>query len=78
MVCEEDAGFFSENDNFIVKTLGTESDDAAVAHYLFAVLREFDEAKAEYIFSESFDGGKLSDAITNRLLKAAGHDVIEA
>jgi len=78
MVCEEDAGSFSEKDDFIVKTLGTESDDAAVAHYLFAVLREFDEAKAEYIFSESFDGGKLSDAITNRLLKAAGHDVIEA
>ena len=43
---------------------------------LYAALREFDEAEVDYIYAESFRGEELSDAIMNRLLKAAGHRVI--
>ena len=77
MVSAENRECFDESVFSVVKTVGEERDDGTIAHNLFAVLREFDEAGVEYIFSESFDGGRLSDAITNRLLKAAGYDVIE-
>ena len=47
-----------------------------IAASLFDVLRSFDEEGIEYIFSESFSDGHLGTAIMNRLLKAAGHQVI--
>ena len=38
---------------------------------------DFDEEEVSYIFSESFDTPRMGQAIMNRLLKAAGHQVIE-
>ena len=46
------------------------------AHNLYAVLREFDDLKVEYIFSESFSEDHLGQAIMNRLSKAAGYKIV--
>ena len=37
----------------------------------------FDDEDVEVIYSEAFDEGRLGGAIMNRLLKAAGHQVID-
>lgn len=63
--------------NGTVLSIGSREDDTTVAANLFRVLREFDSLGMEYIYSESFEGGKLGYAIMNRLLKAAGHRVVE-
>lgn len=61
-----------------VKSIGARADEEAIARQLYAVLREFDDMGAEYIYSEEFYTPKLGVAIMNRLLKAAGHKVIDA
>ena len=61
----------------VVINVGDRDKDSTVAAKLYAVLREFDEVAVEYIYSESFDNDDLGYAIMNRLLKAAGHKVIE-
>lgn len=60
-----------------VLSIGSREDDTTVAANLFRVLREFDSLGMEFIYSESFEDGKLGYAIMNRLLKAAGHRLIE-
>ena len=60
----------------IVKNIGNRTDETAIARNLYRILREFDEEGAEIIFSEAFDDGGMGQAIMNRLLKAAGHKVI--
>ncbi|MCM1537195.1 MAG: L-threonylcarbamoyladenylate synthase [bacterium] len=59
-----------------VKNIGSRSDEAAIAHNLYAILREFDDEKMTVLFSEAFDTAGMGQAIMNRLLKAAGHRVI--
>lgn len=56
--------------------VGDRNGQQTVAAGLYAALREFDVAEVDYIYAESFRGEELSDAIMNRLLKAAGHRVI--
>ena len=53
----------------VVKSIGTRADEATIANHLYAVLREFDDAEVEYIYSESFAAGGIGSAIMNRLLK---------
>ena len=60
----------------IVKSVGTREDETTIANHLYAILREFDTDEVDYIFSESFATGGIGNAIMNRLLKAAGHHVI--
>ena len=43
---------------------------------MYAVLREFDDLEADYIYSESFSADHLGQAIMNRLKKAAGYHMI--
>ena len=59
----------------IVRSFGSGADHAAVAHNLYRILREMDEAGAEAIFGEMPGAGKLSAAIENRLFKACGGHV---
>ena len=59
-----------------VKSIGTREDEATIASHLYAILREFDHEQVDYIYSESFARGGIGNAIMNRLLKAAGHHVI--
>ena len=61
----------------IIKVIGSRSDENSIAAGLYSVLRAFDEKHAEHIFSESFEGDDLGQAIMNRLLKAAGYNVIK-
>jgi L-threonylcarbamoyladenylate synthase len=60
-----------------VKTIGSRRDEATIAAGLYEILREFDEMKMEYIFTESFADNSLGQAIMNRLLKAAGYQLVE-
>ena len=57
-------------------TVGSISDGVTVAARLYSALRECDKMNADYIYSESFMDYELGGAIMNRLLKAAGHKVI--
>jgi L-threonylcarbamoyladenylate synthase len=59
-----------------VKTIGSRRDEDSIAAGLYATLREFDEMQTEYIFTESFSGNHLGQAIMNRLLKAAGYRIV--
>ncbi len=59
-----------------VKSVGGRSDEEAIAHSLYRVLREFDDEGIEVMYSEAFSSRGMGQAIMNRLLKAAGHHVI--
>lgn len=61
----------------IVESIGTRNDEQTIAHNLYDILRRMDEYAVDYIYSESFASGLLGQAIMNRLLKAAGHQVIK-
>lgn len=60
----------------VVKSVGSRDDEKTIAHELFKVLREFDDENIDVMFSESFDENGIGQAIMNRLLKAAGHNVV--
>ena len=64
-------------DSGIVKCIGRGDDEDEIARNLYAVLRQFDLENVDVIYSEAFDTPRLGDAIMNRLLKAAGHEVIK-
>ncbi len=59
-----------------VKCIGTRADERTIAAGLFSVLREFDSDGVNVIYSEAFQEEGIGSAIMNRLLKAAGHQVI--
>lgn len=59
----------------MIEVIGSLSDSKNIAAHLYKILREFDVKEVDYIFSESFFGGELGEAIMNRLNKAAGGKV---
>ena len=61
----------------IVKSIGTRSEEDTIARHLYGILREFDDLDVDVIYSESFSTPRIGQAIMNRMLKAAGHQVIE-
>lgn len=60
-----------------VKCVGSRRDEESVARNLFSALREFDDEGVTKIYTESFETAGLGQAIMNRLLKAAGHRVVQ-
>lgn len=60
----------------LVLSMGTREDEDGIARHLYGILREFDEADVDVIYSESFVTPRIGQAIMNRLLKAAGHQVL--
>ena len=60
----------------LVVSIGSRKDEETIAHDLYKVLRGFDESEADVIYSEAFHTPRMGHAIMNRLLKAAGHKVI--
>jgi len=60
-----------------IVSVGSKDDEASVAHNLYGALRQMDRLDVEVIFSESFTASGLGEAVMNRLLKAAGHQVIK-
>jgi len=61
-----------------VKSIGTRMDENSIAQNLYSILREFNEEKIDYAFSESFSEEGIGLAIMNRLYKAAGYHRIQA
>lgn len=62
---------------FTILSLGTEGDLETNGARLFTTLREFDKHSVDVVYSEGVDSEGLGKAIMNRLIKAAGHYVIE-
>lgn len=75
MAAEETLACYKGKADILV-CVGDRKQKNTVAAGLYAALREFDAAGADYIYAESFRGEGLSYAIMNRLLKAAGQRVI--
>ena len=60
-----------------IKSVGKRRDEEAIARTLYTILREFDDEDVSVIYSESFAECNMGQAIMNRLLKAAGHQIIQ-
>ena len=71
---EENISFYKGNS---IKSVGKRDDEVSIAKHLYRSLREFDDEGVTRIYSESFSTGGMGQAIMNRLLKAAGHKVLE-
>lgn len=71
---EENIEFYRAD---IKMSAGKKGDELTAARRLYSILREFDEKKADVIYSEAFPGTGMGQAVMNRLLKAAGHKVIQ-
>ncbi|WP_026589095.1 L-threonylcarbamoyladenylate synthase [Bacillus sp. NSP9.1] len=74
LTTEERAGAYRAD---AVRICGRRDRLETVAAGLYDALRSFDEKKLDYIFAESFPEEGVGRAVMNRLLKAAGHRVIE-
>ena len=74
VVCTEETEEFYETK--LKGRIGQRAQADTVAHNLYRVLRDFDDLQVEYIYSESFAGDHLGQAIMNRLNKAAGYHII--
>lgn len=60
----------------VIRSMGSREDEISISRHLYGVLREFDEENVSCIFSEAFETPRLGQAIMNRLIKAAGHQII--
>ncbi len=60
----------------LVKTIGSRAREEDIARNLYEILRAFDETQVQLIYSEAFYTPRMGQAIMNRLLKAAGHQVL--
>ena len=71
---EESMADYTQGD---VKCIGSRADDLTIASHLYGILREIlDDDQVDYIYSESFYESGIGSAVMNRLLKAAGHQVL--
>lgn len=59
-----------------VRSAGQRADEQSIARHLYALLREFDTLQVDVIYSEAFDTPQMGQAIMNRLIKAAGHQIL--
>lgn len=60
----------------VVLSIGTREDEDSIAKHMYKILRDCDTLEVELIYSESFKTPRIGQAIMNRLLKAAAHQVI--
>lgn len=74
MASSETASLYTGLD---VVDMGSRDDEAEAARNLFSVLREFDENGTDVVYSECFPTDNVGQAVMNRLIKAAGHTIIE-
>lgn len=61
----------------VVISCGNRQELSTVATGLYEALREFDESDVDLIFGEVFPHEGIGEAIMNRLMKAAGHNVVK-
>lgn len=60
----------------IVLSIGKREEEEIIARNLYGILRQFDESGVDMIYSESFAAPGMGQAIMNRLLKAAGQQML--
>lgn len=60
-----------------IMNIGDLEDEYSIARHLYDVLRECDKQDIDIIYSEDFSTPRIGQAIMNRLIKAAGHRVVE-
>lgn len=70
---DETAGSYAADS---VKSAGERRQEEQIARHLFRILREFDDEGIEIIYAEGFEKKGVGQAVMNRLLKAAGHQVV--
>lgn len=59
-----------------ILSIGCREDEDSIAHHLYDILRSCDELDVDVIYSECFSTPRIGQAIMNRLLKAAAHNVV--
>lgn len=74
MVSRETAKYYDFTN---MEIIGSRKEESDILYNLFDVLRKFDEMDMELVYSEAFYSKKWGDAIMNRLLKAAGYNIIK-
>ena len=70
---EETKSFYKSE---VVLSIGTREEEDSIAQHMYKILRDCDKLDVDVIYSESFKTPRIGQAIMNRLLKAAGHQVI--
>ena len=73
--CRSVAGGYE--DSVYIMNIGGLDDEDSIARHLYSVLRECDDKDIDIIYSEDFSTPRIGQAIMNRLIKAAGHRVVE-
>lgn len=61
----------------VVKSIGSRKNPETIAANLYGTLREMDQLGVQIIYGESFEEGEFYGAIRNRILKAAGYQVLK-
>ncbi len=61
----------------LLMNMGAREDEESIARHLYSVLRECDDKEIDIIYSEDFETPRMGQAIMNRLIKAAGHNIVE-
>lgn len=74
LTTEENVNGYADAD--VTIACGRRDDPESVARHLYQVLREFDAANVDIIFSENFANKGIGVAIMNRLSKAAGGRIL--
>lgn len=59
-----------------IKVAGSHDDFEAIGRQLYTFLREFDDEEVQFIYAPGFDTSGMGQAVMNRLIKAAGHKII--
>ncbi|MBO6109010.1 MAG: threonylcarbamoyl-AMP synthase [Eubacterium sp.] len=73
LTSDERAGIYEYG---IVLSIGSVRDNT-LGHDMYAALREFDHIGVKHIYAETFYGTELEDALMNRLMKAAGGQMVD-
>ncbi|PYG89543.1 L-threonylcarbamoyladenylate synthase [Ruminiclostridium sufflavum DSM 19573] len=60
------------------KSMGDRNRPETIASSIFSLLREFDDMGVDVILAEAVDENGVGLAIMNRMIKAAGYDIIQA
>ncbi|MCG5250227.1 L-threonylcarbamoyladenylate synthase [Brevibacillus agri] len=77
LATEESAAYWQEQAAVdVVLSVGSRHDLEKVAQQLYAVLREFDHQRVQFIVGETFSREGLGMAVMNRLEKAAGGRIL--
>ena len=74
LTCSAHTKEFAKAD--LICDAGSRDDEIGIASKLFDMLRRCDEEAIDEIYSEEFDTPDLGLAIMNRLIRAAGHNII--